>query len=338
MFTRIWSTFVARNKEFYRDRAALAWSLIFPTLLVLAFSFAFDGGDQAQYKVGILNPSEAWDIAEKAFLSTRFVDFVEYQELEQAQKKLEFHSIDLLVDFAEKNYFVNLESPNGYLVERIFISFLGQGAFDKQTITTAGIRYVDWVFPGIIAMNMMFGALYGLGYVLVNYRKNGVLRRFKATPINTFEFLLAQILSRLLVVLATSGIVFWGCYWLIGFQMQGSFLDLLLIFALGSTCMIAMGMIVACRTTSKEFADGVLNMIAWPMMLGSGVWFSLEGTNPLLQQVAQFFPLTHIVDAMRAIMTEGTPLSALGYNVVALAGATVVFLLIGIGSFRWENS
>jgi ABC-type multidrug transport system permease subunit len=100
--------------------------------------------------------------------------------------------------------------------------------------------------------------------------------------------------------------------------------------------MIAIGLLVAARTASEEFAGGILNAINWPMMLLSGAWFSLEGTHRWVQQLAELFPLTHLVEASRAIMNEGATLSQVMPNVLSMAGMSVLFLGIGAIIFKWE--
>ena len=142
---------------------------------------------------------------------------------------------------------------------------------------------MDWLVSGLLSMNMMFSALFGVGYNLVRYRKNGVLKRLKATPLRAFEFLTAQVVSRLILIMSVFTVVYQGSDYFLRFQRLGSLLDLYLIFALGSACLISLGLVVAARVTSEELAGGVLNMLSWPMMFLSGVWFSLEGAPKALR-------------------------------------------------------
>ena len=118
--------------------------------------------------------------------------------------------------------------------------------------------------------------------------------------------------------------------------MLGSYFLLFVIIALGSVCMISLGLLVASRISSEELAGGILNLLTWPMMILSGVWFSLEGAHPLIQNVAQLLPLTHIVDGARAIMTEGQGLSDIYPNLIVLTVMSIVFLFFGAKYFRWE--
>jgi len=118
--------------------------------------------------------------------------------------------------------------------------------------------------------------------------------------------------------------------------MYGSYLNLFLVFALGAVCMISLGLMIAARTASEELAGGLLNLISWPMMGLSGVWFSLEGLDPALQKLALIFPLTHVTTAARAVMLDGAGLAAITPDLIVLAAMSAVLLTIGSYFFRWE--
>jgi ABC-type multidrug transport system permease subunit len=203
-------------------------------------------------------------------------------------------------------------------------------------VSGAEIRYVDWVIPGVMGMNMMFSALYGVGYVIVRYRKNGVLKRLKATPLSAFEFLGAQVVSRLWLIVVIAIMVYLSTDLIIDFRMYGSYLNLLLVLILGATAMISLGLVVAARISNEELANGLLNLISWPMLFLSGVWFSLEGLHPYIQKLALILPLTHVTEAARAVMIDGAGLSAISGHLAVLVVMTALFLAIGAYAFRWE--
>jgi len=241
----------------------------------------------------------------------------------------------MLIDPRARRYWVNDESPKGYMLERV-LAGTQPDSLERQQVTGRPVRYVDWLIPGVLGMNMMFSSLFGVGYVIVRYRKNGVLKRLKATPLSAFEFLAAQVVSRLWLIIAITVLVFTGTHLVIGFTMYGNYLTLLLVFVLGAVCMISLGLLVAARTASEELAGGLLNIVSWPMMGLSGVWFSLEGMHPLLKQLALIFPLTHVTIAARAIMLDGAGLTAITPQLTALALMSVAFLIMGSYWFRWE--
>jgi ABC-type multidrug transport system permease subunit len=324
------SVFIARNREFWRDHSALAWNILFPVLLIAGFAFGFSD-ERKSYMVGVV--SEATETV--AFLDIPHIQIVELDAPEPGITKIERHQLDLLIDLDSGSYWVNQDSDKGFFLEQA-LNQLDPDRFSRQPVSGKELRYVDWVVPGILAMNIMFNALFGIGYVIVRYRKNGVLKRLKATPLSALEFLLAQLGSRLWVILVVNSAVYIGCNIFVDFSMHGSYLALLAIFTLGSISLISLGLLVAARSSSEELAGGLLNLISWPMMFLSGVWFSLEGLEPWVQDLAMIFPLTHTISAARAIMIDGASLAELLPQISILAAMSVVFLIIGSFMFKWE--
>lgn len=328
----------ARNKEFIRDKAALSWNFMFPVMLLIGFAFMFSGDGKSLYKIGIIQQSAASDTniedaSFSGFTKIKYLEFVEYSDQKNAILKVDQHKIDLLIDFNNKQYWVNQTSSKGYIVEQLLLAN-APNMLRSQTSGRA-IRYVDWVMPGILGMNMMFSCLFGVGYVIVRYRKNGVLKRFQATPLTAFEFLSAQVVSRLFIVMTVTSLLFIGCNYLLDFYVMGSLFDLFIVALLGACSMIALSLLIASKSHSEEFTGGLLNFASWPMMMLSGVWFSLEGAHPLLQKFAQIFPLTHILEASRAILTEAAGLADVSHNLIVLASMSLVFLLLGSWMFNW---
>jgi len=338
---------LARNREFWRDRAALGWSLAFPAFVILGLYFAFGDDNQPLYKIGLVDATPAVaaqaDPALARFLALKHVEYLDVQDTAAAQRQVARHQLDLLIDPAgdgePTRYWVNTDSPKGYFLEQLLLGGEPDAGrtLARETLHGAEVRYVDWVIPGVIGMNMMFGCLWGVGYVIVRYRANGVLRRFRATPVSAFTFLSAQVVSRLLITLAITSLIFFPSWWLIGFRVDGSLADLLVLTLFGALSMIAMGLVTASRTASIEVAGGVLNFLTWPMMLLSGVWFSLEGADPWIHTVAQLLPLTHFVDGARAVMIDGATLASLWPQLAAMTAMTLLFMAISAAAFRWER-
>jgi ABC-type multidrug transport system permease subunit len=327
---------MARNKEFYRDRGVMIWSLLFPFLIVAAIGFAFSGGEQTVFKIGVYAPAgkAAPDIR---LLAENYVNRVVYDDFEQALKQLRNFQVDLLLSAEQPDqYWMNEGSPGSRAVEQLLLAMTGF-VMQRQAVTGREIRYVDWVIPGVLGMNLMFGCLFGIGYVIVRYRKNGVLKRIQVTPVTPLQFLTAQVLSRLLVMVVVSVIIYAGCDLFLDFIMLGSYLDLCIIALLGIFAMIAFALIVASRTASEELANGLLNIATFPMLLLSEVWFSLDEAPDWLIFVSQLLPLTHAVQAAREIMLNGAGLASQMYHVWVLIGMSVVFLGISSVLFRWNE-
>ena len=336
-WNRVYALFVARNLEFVRDRSALAWSLLLPILIIFVFAYAFTEDNPEKFKVGLVADARLPATAEQ-FRATRYIKFIEFEQVEANLYKVERHQIDLLFDAVSNRYWVNGTSPNGYIVEKLLLAAYADSADTLRKTLVEGdeVRYIDWVIPGVIGMNIMFGALFGIGYVIVRYRKFGVLKRLSATPVTAMEFLSAQILSRLWLLLLVNVVIYIGMDLFVDFRMHGSYFNLFLVFLLGSINLICCGLVVAARISSEEVANGVLNMFSWPMMFLSGVWFSLEGAHPLMQKFALLLPLTHVTEAAREVMIDGAGLVDIADHLMLLGLSSVILLWIGARIFRWE--
>ena len=333
MMQRLLAVLHARNLEFLRDRSTLTFTLLLPVLLVIGMGFVFGGPERPLFKVGVLAPRI--DRATHPFLSERYVEFIPLPQQAQALQKVRHQQVDLLVDLnAPPRYWVNTDSPKGYIVEKLLLA--AEPAASRQPVTGAALRYVDWLFPGILGMNMMFSCLFGVGYVVLRYRKSGFLKRLYATPLTAFEFLGAQVLSRLGLILFVTVVLYFGIGAIIGFHNAGSTLLLLVLAIIGALSMIALGLTIAARFSSEELVGGLLNLLTWPMMLLSGIWFSLEGSPRWVQWVAHIFPLTHVLDAARAVMLDGSGLAQIAPHLLFLAATALAFLAFGAWSFRWR--
>jgi len=333
MMQRLLAVLHARNLEFLRDRSTLIFTLLLPILLVIGMGFVFGGPERPLFKVGVLTPRI--DRAAHPFLRERYVEFIALPEERQALQKVRHQQVDLLVDLRDPpRYWVNTDSPKGYIVEKLLLA--AAPAASRQPVSGAALRYVDWLFPGILGMNMMFSCLFGVGYVVLRYRKSGFLKRLYATPLTAFEFLSAQVLSRLGLILFVTVVLYAGIGAIIGFHNAGSTLLLLLLAVVGALSMIALGLTIAARFSSEELVGGLLNLLTWPMMLLSGIWFSLEGSPRWVQWVAHVFPLTHVLDAARAVMLDGAGLAQIAPHLLFLGATALAFLAFGAWSFRWR--
>jgi ABC-2 type transport system permease protein len=330
---RLAAVWHARNLEFVRDRSTMIFTLLLPVMLVIGMGLVFGGKQRPLFKVGVL--ATAIDIRAHPFLRERYVEFVPVATEAQGIQKVTHQQIDLLLDLhGTVRYWVNTDSPKGYITEKLLLA--SAAGAQRQPVTGAALRYVDYLFPGILGMNMMFSCLFGVGYVVLRYRKSGFLKRLHATPLTAFEFLTAQVLSRLSLILFVTAVLYVGIGTIIHFHRAGSLLLLLLVAVLGALSMVALGLTIAARFSSEELVGGLLNLLTWPMMLLSGIWFSLEGSPQWVRWVAGIFPLTHVLDAARAIMLDGAGLGQIAQHLIYLAGTAVAFLAFGAWSFRWR--
>jgi ABC-2 type transport system permease protein len=325
--------FLARNREFYRDKGSLSWSIIFPLILIFGLSFALSN-DRYLYKVGVLGDASA---TQQLLHNIPHLELVSYSDKNTALRRLGRHQLDLLIDIQNTpSYWINTQSRKAYFLEQTLQAQL-PGKLSRQTIEGEEVGYVAWVIPGILSMSLMFSCLYGVGYVIVRYRDSGVLKRYQATPITALEFLGAQAASRLLISVTTLAIVFAGSQLLLDFPVKGSWLLLLLVTVLGALSMIALSLLCAARINSLELMNGLLNFISWPMMLLSGLWFSLDEAPALVQQLSLLMPLTHLVNAARTIMLDGGGILAVSSELLILLLMAVLMIAIAARMFRWQK-
>jgi len=326
----------ARVLEVLRDRSALAWNLLFAPLLVIGMATVFSSGPQTVAKVAVLGDAPLIP-ATHAFLGTPAVEFYRETEIEKAIAKVQRQRIDLMLDLSTvpPRYWLNEDSAKGRLLQQLLLAQEPKAA--AQPVTGNRIRYADWLVPGLLALNIMFSSLFAIGHVIVRYRKSGYLKRLNGTPLRAVEFISAQLLACLLLSIIVSVGIFAACNTLLHLRMEGSYLTLLLVTALGSMTMIAMSLLVAARIASEELSGGVLNLISWPMLVLSGVFFSLDGAPAFVQQLAALFPLTHMLDAARAVMLDGAGVADIAKPLAVLTGMTALFLAVGAAMFRWTQ-
>lgn len=327
--------FIARNREYYRDRAAMGWAFLFPLLVIVACALAFSNPDTSVFKVGV-HGDFSGDSRVSAFLAQPYIKVVSYDSLDKGLERTRHHQLDLMLSNSDGGrYWVNRQSTASAAVEQLFA---GSGeSFQREELSGRKVRYVDWVIPGVLGMNLMFGALFGVGYVIVRYRHNGVLKRLQATPVSALHFLSAQMVSRLIIVIVVNGLIFIGCLFFLDLIVLGSYLNLLLITILGALSMITLGLLIASRTSNEELAGGMLNVASWPMLLMSDVWFTLDEAPLWMQNLANLMPLTHVVKATRAVMIEGATLADVSHHLAWLAAMTAACLMAASLLFRWHK-
>jgi ABC-2 type transport system permease protein len=324
---RIWILLNARNKEFYRDPGSLGWIFVFPIIMVVGFSYLFRIGDNATFKAGVVQTS---------YDSPSFSQ-VKLDHLNEAISKLEYHSLDIIL--TENEYYVNENSPKSKLAEAVYLKETVQPVSNKirNIVSGKNISYIDWLFPGLLASNVMWMALWGVGWVIVRQRKIGVLKRLKASPVKPMEYLAAQAISRMLVMAVSGVLVYIVGYLIHPFPNAGSYLTLFTVYMVGCFSLSSIGLVAASRISNEELVNGILNLLTYPMMFLSEVWFSLEGSPEWVKSAAHFMPLWHMVKSMRQVMTDGATLGDLSNHLSVLLGIGCICLIVGGSLFRWTK-
>ena len=300
--------------------------------MVVGFGYLFNLDDEGPFKVSCVKPH-------CALVSSPLLETIPQDDEKTGLEKLKFHKVDLFIKADPTiHIYKNETSQKSIIAEKVLLQALGSQPSQVKVHSIEGerIAYVEWLFPGLLGMNILWMSLWGVGWVVVRHRKLMVLKRFSASPLTAFEYLLAQMVSRLIVLIATGILIFLGTKLIYPVRVEGSFLDLMAVYGMGCLCHSAIGMIVAARITSEDLANGILNMVTYPMIFLSEIWFSLEGSPEWVQNLAQSMPLWHMIDGMRRVMFEGTGMVDLMPSMIFLAIVTFVGLLIGAATFRWN--
>lgn len=331
---RVLAVIKVRNREFYRDFGALGWVILFPIIMVVTFGYIFDVDKGEMYKVGY------W--GEKKEQEIDHIQWVKYNSKEEALQKLKLQRIDLALSDNEKplKLWSAKDSPKSKLAKKVLhLHLLGdhQEPFEEEVISGHVITYTEWVFPGIINLNMMFMGLWGVGWVIVRQRKLGILKRLKASPLTAFEYLLAQIISRLIVMVVSTILVFTVANLIFPFDIVGSLVDALILYIVGCLALSSIGLIFAARLSSEELCNGLLNFITYPLMFISEIWFTLEGSSEFVKSIAWFSPLWQLTDGMRKILYEGVSIFDLKTNILFLILTMLIFTSIGSLMFKWNK-
>lgn len=338
----------ARNLEFYRDRAAMGWTLLFPFIVLAGFAYGYSGKSEPILSIRVSGADAESHSVIRALRELPGIDFSIVADESATMQKLVRYETDLIVDVRDGGatlaYATNPDSDKGKLAARLLTQAAENSADPKPALSARAIegkkvRYADWLLPGLLAMNIMFGSMFGVGYVIVRYRKNGVLKRLRATPLSAFQFLFAQVISRMLLMVLTSYLVIGGAMVLIGFRPASAAtvaVDLLIFLAISAAAMISVGLIVAARISNEEVADGVLNMMTWPMIFLSGIWFSLDGASGWVVAISKAMPLTYVVKGLRAILIDGVRITQLLPEIGILAVISLTLIAVGSALFKWR--
>ncbi len=330
-----------RVLEFVRDPGALFWVFGFPIVLAFVLGLAFRNRPPDPIHVVVVDstPLATTLRADPAFV-------VEEASLNDARWKLRRAQVDLLVQSAPPGSFTyrfdetRAEGRVARLaVERAIERSLGRTDLTvpvEEKITEPGARYIDFLVPGLIGMNLMGSSMWGVGYGVVDARKRKLLKRLAATPMRRRDYLLAIVISRLLfLVFETTALVAvgWGAF---GVSVQGSVAAVFVLALLGGLAFTGIALLIAARPQSTEVAGGLMNFVMLPMYLLSGAFFSSKHFPDWLQPFIQALPLTALNNGLRAVINEGAPLASQLWPAAILIAWGVVSFVVALRLFRWQ--
>ncbi len=348
----LWQLTLVRFREFIRQPEAVFWTFGFPILLAVGLGLAFRSRPPDHLKIAIVADGQLASAAEgvRRALSADSVLSVQMLDDSGAARALRTGRVSIVVvptsaafpsGSVEYVYdFDRSESRNArLLVDRALQA--GAGRTDpvkvaERRITEKGSRYIDFVIPGLLGMNLLGSGIWGIGFGIVDSRSKKLLKRFMATPMSRSEFMLSFLLSRLFfLILEVVTLVGFGAL-AFGVPLRGSLLELGVICLVSALSFGALGLLVASRAKTVEGVSGLMNLVMLPMWIFSGVFFSSSNFPDVVQPIVKALPLTSVNDALRANMLEGTPLSGLGLEMFIITAWLVVSFVLALRLFRWR--
>ena len=335
---------MTRVREFLREKEAVFWVFIFPVLMTFALGIAFR--NTAPDKTLVAIEADSAKASETASMLSRSSEItasvLSPAEATQALRSGKVSIVVKPVDDAFE-YRFDPTRPESRAARLLVDDVLqrGKGRADvanvgEVKVTEPGARYVDFLVPGLIGMNLMGSGLWGLGFTVVIARSRKILKRFAATPMRRSHYLLSFMLSRLIfLVLEVAAVIVFA--WLaFGFTVRGSWLSVVLITMLGGFTFSGLGLLVAARPTTIEGVSGLMNFIMLPMWLLSGTFFSSERFPQILQPFIQALPLTALNNALRALMNEGASLWSNWTAIAILLAWCVISFVVALKIFKWQ--
>jgi len=333
-----------RTKEFFREPEAIFWVYVFPILLMIGLGVAFrSGGSAEEIRVDVV-PALRSGEARKALEGATGIR-VEAFAVAEARARAAAGKTDLIVEATDARIrYVYDPARGGSETARLRVNEVLQAAFGRkdaltvedEKISEPGSRYIDWLIPGLVGMNIMGGGLWGLGFVTVDLRMRKLLKRFVATPMRRSDFLLALLGSRLFFLVPEIIVILLAGRLIFGLEVKGSLVSVAAISLLGAVAFGGLGLLLACRTDKIEVASGLLNLIMLPMWLFSGIFFSSERFPDAMQPFIQSLPLTQLNNALRAIILEGSSFGGQWIAGLILASCAVLSFGAALRWFRWQ--
>jgi ABC-2 type transport system permease protein len=337
---------ITRVREFLREREAVFWVFIFPVLMTFALGIAFRNTAPDKTLVAIEADATNPQVNELATFLGRSPEITATVLAPgEAAKALRSGKVSIVVKAANDSYSLRFDPtrPESRTAKLIVDDVLQRAkgrtdvvASGEEKVTEPGARYVDFLVPGLIGMNLMGSGLWGLGFTIVIARSRKLLKRFAATPMRRSHYLLSFMLSRLIFLLLEVAAVIVFAWLAFGFTVRGSWLTLSLIILLGGFTFSGIGLLVAARPTTIEGVSGLMNFIMLPMWLLSGTFFSSERFPQVFQPFIKALPLTALNTLLRSVMNEGATLWSNWMNVAILLAWLLISFVVALKIFRWQ--
>src|SRR6202041_352637 len=336
----------ARMLELKREPEVVFWVFVFPLLLALGLGIAFRNKPADAVPLAIVQGPGSEQAAALLARSAQHASFkIKLENIDDARKGLRLGKYDLVIEPDGKGgvqYLYDPARPECVLARTQVNDALQAAAGRMDAVATSvvtssepGSRYIDFLIPGLLGMNLMNSGMWGIGFALVDMRQRKLLKRFVGTPMRRGDFLLAIMTSRLLLMVIEIGLLLVFGVLFFHLRVLGSVLSIALIGGLGSLTFGGVGLLTASRAQKIESISGLINLVMMPMWIFSGVFFSYERFPAVIHPLIKALPLTALNDALRASILEGTPLLEQWPRLLVLGLWGGISFVLALKWFRW---
>jgi len=345
----LWHLTLARFREFYREPAALFWVYGFPLILAFALGLAFSEKPVPAASVDVVqNPSDP-GASEKlvAMLACDPGLKVEGHDEATCRQRLRTSKTDLVIvplpgSSAGYEYLFDTTRSESVLArnaaDRAILRAANPAAPrpEEKAVTEPGSRYIDFLIPGLLGINLLGGGLFGVGFAVADMRVRKLLKRFQATPMRRSDFLLSLMLSRLFFTLVDIALLLGVAYLAFDIRVRGNPLVFVTLIALGGASFAGLGLLLGSRARTMETTAGLVNAVMLPMYVLSGVFFSASRFPQVIQPFIQALPLTALNEGLRAVMNDGAGWEALPQPLLILGIWGAICFTVALRIFRWR--
>ncbi|MGA9544446.1 MAG: ABC transporter permease [Candidatus Sulfotelmatobacter sp.] len=337
---------MARMLELKREPEVVFWVFVFPLLLALGLGIAFRNKPADASSVAIVSGVEAQEAETLLQRSPQHASFrIDVLDRNTARKGFRLGKYDLVIEpdgGGGLRYRYDPARPESVLARAEVDDALQAAAGRKDVVATSvvtssepGSRYIDFLIPGLLGMNLMNSGMWGIGFALVDMRQRKLLKRFVGTPMRRSDFLLALVSSRLVLMIIEIALLLTLGVLVFHMKVLGSLFSILLLGAAGALCFGGVGLVTASRAQKIESVSGLMNLVMMPMWIFSGVFFSYERFPAAIQPLIKALPLTALTDALRACILEGTPLIHQWPQLLVMLLWGSISFVLALRWFRW---
>ena len=333
-----------RYREFFREPEAVFWVFIFPVLLAAGLGIAFRNRAPERTAVAVVSADPSGQGMAGALERAPGID-VSLLSDSAAAEALRTGEVALVVvpSREQVEYRYDDTRPESRIarlqVDDALQRASGRGdpvPVGDRLIHERGSRYIDFLVPGLLGMNLMGSGIWGLGFAIVDARKKKLLKRLIATPMSRPQYLASFVLSRLTLLFVEVGLLLGFGVLAFGVPLRGSLPELVLICLVSSLAFTSLGLLIASRVHTIEGASGLMNLVMLPMWIFSGVFFSASRFPDSIQPFIQALPLTAVVDALRGNLLRGAGLQTMAPEIAVIVAWLVVSFVLALKLFRWR--